>query len=89
MRAKPKPLDQQVIVNTGGAGAALMRMARRRPALTFGLAMLAGAAVAAWLNRERLGRAAGPFMEDAAARGGALRDRLIGRREPPEPITVH
>lgn len=58
--------------------AALLPMARyvpRHPAFLVGAAAL-GVGFLAWRNRERIRRTAAPMLQDAAARGQAMRQRM-------------
>ena len=57
------------------------RYAPKHPALLLGAAAVGLAGVLAWRNRERIKAAAGPVLQNAAARGAELRERIPGLRK--------
>ena len=59
----------------GAALAPVMRYAARHPALLVGAAVVGLAGVLAWRNREKIGAAAQPVLDDAKAKGEALVDQ--------------
>ena len=57
------------------------RYAPKHPALLLGGLAVGLAGVLAWRNRERIRAAAGPVLQNAAARAEAMRERIPGLRK--------
>jgi hypothetical protein len=56
----------------GAMALPVLRYAARHPALLVGAAIMGVAGVMAWRNRERIGRAARPVIDDARHKGEVL-----------------
>ncbi|ODT87877.1 hypothetical protein [Phenylobacterium sp. SCN 70-31] len=65
----------------GAALAPVMRYAARHPALLVGAAVVGLAGVLAWRNREKIGAAAQPVLDDARHKGQALLDDAKAKGE--------
>jgi hypothetical protein len=64
--------------------AAILPYARyvpRHPAMMIGAAVLGLAGMLAWRNREKIKAAATPLLQNAAARGAELRERIPALRK--------